>query len=182
MLDLLSSNGLTESDVILVEIPAHQVLDALDSGIIDAGHTWEPTQSKALAKDYRLLATSADAPGIITDVLAIKKSIVEERPDDIKKIIIAMDMALEYRDKELLRSYKIMSDATGSLPSSLKKAVQGNTFLDLEENKEAFTESEKLTSLFYSGKIISDFFLEKGIISSPINLKDLLATEIIMEL
>ena len=179
LFDLLTRNGLTESDVTLVEIPAHQVLDALDSGIIDAGHTWEPTQSEALAKGYRLLATSADTPGIIIDVLAFKKSVVEERPDDMKKIIIAMDRALEYRDKASLSSYKIMSDATGALPSSLKKTVQGNTFPDLEENKEAFTESEKLTSLFYSGKIISDFFVDKGIISAPINLKDLLATEII---
>lgn len=182
LFDLLTRNGLTESDVTLVEIPAHQVLDALDSGIIDAGHTWEPTQSEALAKGYRLLATSADTPGIITDVLAFKKSVVEKRPDDIKKIILAMDRALEYRDTAPLRSYKIMSDATGVLPSSLKKSIQGSSFPDLNENKEAFTELEKSTSLFYSGKIISDFFVDKGIISAPINLKDLLATEIISDL
>ena len=180
--ELLRQNDMQESDVEIVPIPAPMVPDALESGIIDAGQTWEPYQSQAIANGYRLLASSADAPGIITDVLMFHSKFVEERPDDVKKIIIALDRALKYRNIDYIGSYGIMSDATGVSPSDLKRTIGGNTFPDLEENKESFTESEKLTSLYSSGKIISDFFLERGIISAPINLKDLLATEIIMEL
>ena len=182
LVELLRINGLSESDVTVVPLIASEVPEALKDGRIDAGQTWEPYESQAIDDGYRKLASSAEVPGIITDVLMFHSKFVEERPDDVKKIIIALDRALEYRDRDQLRSYKIMSDATGASPSSLKKTVQGNTFPNLEENKEAFTESEKLTSLFYSGKIISDFFIDKGIISAPINLKDLLATEIIMDL
>ena len=182
LVELLRKNGLEESDVEIIPVPGNKILDALESGLIDAGQTWEPFQSDVIASGYTVLASSADAPGIITDVLIFHSKFVEERPDDVKKIIRAMDRALKYRNVDYIGSYSIMSDATGISPSDLKRSIGGNSFPNLEENKESFTESEKSTSLYSSGKIISDFFLEKGIISAPINLKDLLATEIIMEL
>ena len=182
LVELLRINGLEESDVKIVPIIASQVPDALEAGIIDAGQTWEPYQSQVIDNGYRLLATSAETPGIITDVLMFDSKFVEERPDDVKKILRSLDRALKYRNIDYIGSYGIMSDATGVSPSDLKRTIGGNIFPDLEENKESFTESEKSTSLYSSGKIISDFFLDKGVISAPINLKDLLATEIIMEI
>jgi len=182
LVELLRINGLEESDVKIVPIIASKVPNALKSGLIDAGQTWEPYQSQAIDNGYRLLATSADAPGIITDVLMFDSKFVEERPDDVKKILRSLDRALKHRNIDYIGSYGIMSEATGISPSDLKRTIDGNTFPDLEENKESFAESEKLISLYSSGKIISDFFLDKGVISAPINLKDLLATEIIMEI
>jgi len=182
LLYLLKQNDMDESDVVIVSLPGDEVPEALKDGRIDAGQTWEPYESEAVASGYRVLASSADAPGIITDVLMFHSKFIEERPDDVKKIIRALDRALKYRNVDYIGSYGIMSDATGISPSDLKRTIGGNIFPDLEENKESFTESEKTTSLYYSGKIISDFFLERGVISSPINLKDLLATEIIMDI
>ena len=182
LLYLLKQNDLEESDVEIVSLPADEVPDALEEGIIDAGQVWEPYQSQAIDNGYRLLASSVDAPGIITDVLMFHSKFVEERPDDVKKIIRAMDRALKYRNIDYIGSYGIMSEATGISPSDLKSTIGGNIFPDLEENKESFTKSEKSTSLYTSGEFISNFFLEKGVISTPIEMKDLLATEIIMEL
>ena len=76
VLDLLRRNGLTESDVTLIEVPAHDVLTALEANRIDAGHTWEPTKSHAIGEGYKLLATSEETPGIITDVLVIRSELV----------------------------------------------------------------------------------------------------------
>ena len=182
LVELLRINGLSESDVTVVPLIASEVPEALKDGRIDAGQTWEPYESQAIDDGYRKLASSAEVPGIITDVLMFHSKFVEERPDDVKKIIRAMDRALKYRNVDYIGSYGIMTAATGIPPSDLKRSIGGNIFPDLEENKESFTESEKLTSLYSSGRIISDFFLEKGVIEEPINLKDLLATEIIMEL
>ncbi len=67
--ELLSRNGIAEEDVKVVPVIGSEVPAALRKGTIDAGQTWEPYKSKALAAGNRLLATSADAPGIITDVL-----------------------------------------------------------------------------------------------------------------
>jgi len=182
LVQLLRMNGLQESDVKIVPVTGSEVPDKLEAGIIDAGQTWEPFQSEATEKGFRVLATSADEPGLITDVLIFHSKFVEERPDDVKKIIRAMDRALKYRNIDYIGSYGIMSEATGISPSDLKRTITGSIFPDLEENQQSFTKSTKTTSLYTSGKIISDFFLEKEIISTAINLRDILAIEIIMGL
>ena len=64
-----------------------------------------------------------------------------------------------------------MSEATGVPPGALRDTIQaGNIFPDLEENKQAFVRSEQPTSLFKSGKFISDFFLNHKVIDNPIDL------------
>ena len=179
LLDLLRRNGLTESDVTLVEIPAHQVVAALDSGVIDAGHTWEPTQSKAIAKDYRLLATSAETPGIITDVLAIKKSVLEDRSEDIRKVVQSLYQAYRFQNTDENTALSIMSDRLEVDPRELKEGLKGVKQTDLEENKVAFTPSKEFTSLYLSGEFISNIFEENGVITNPIGIEDILAPEIV---
>lgn len=182
LVELLRINGLEESDVKIIPIIASKVPDALKSGLIDAGQTWEPYQSYAIANGYRLLATSADAPGIITDVLMFHSKFIEERPDDVKKVLRGLFRALEFRDTDQNESYYIMSNAFKMSPASLKVTVEGNIFPNLKENNEAFTESEQPTSMYVSGKIISDFFIEKGVFGEPISVDKILAKEIMNEI
>jgi len=182
LLYLLKQNGLDVSDVKLIEIPAHEVLDALESGIIDAGQVWEPYQSQIIASGYRLLASSADAPVAITDVLIFHAKFVEERPEDVKKVVKALFRALEFRDNNEIESYKIMSEALAVSPSSLKVTIEGNVFPNLEENKAAFSRSDQPTSLYNTGEVITNFFIEKGVYDEPINVDKILATEIINEI
>ncbi|MCH8915938.1 MAG: ABC transporter substrate-binding protein [Thaumarchaeota archaeon] len=179
LLDLLKRNGLTESDVTMVEIPAHQVLDALDSGIIDAGHTWEPTQSEALAKGYKLLATSADTPGIITDVLAFKKSVVEERSEDVRKVVASLEKARIFVETDRNAAFAIMSERLEVSPGELKDGLEGVNQLDLEGNKAAFTPSKEIISLYGSGEFISSIFEKNGIITEPVDIEEILAPEIV---
>ena len=182
LVELLRINGLEESDVKIIPIIASKVPDALKSGLIDAGQTWEPYQSYAIANGYRLLATSADAPGIITDVLMFHSKFIEERPDDVKKVLRGLFRALEFRYTDQNESYYIMSNAFKMSPASLKVTVEGNIFPNLKENNEAFTESEQPTSMYVSGKIISDFFIEKGVFGEPISVDKILAKEIMNEI
>ena len=179
LLDLLRRNGLTESDVILVEIPAHQVVAALDSGVIDAGHTWQPTQSKAIAKGYRLLATSTETPGIITDVLAFKKSVVEDRSEDVRKVVKSLDEAYRFQNTDENTALSIMSERLEVYPGELKEVFEGIKQLDLKENKEAFTSSTEFTSLYLSGEFILNIYEENGVITNHIDIEDILAPEIV---
>jgi len=182
LIELLEMNGLVESDVKIIPIIASQVPDALKNGLIDAGQTWEPYQSHAIANGYRLLATSADAPGVITDVLIFHSKFIEERPDDVKKVLRGLFRALEFRDTNQNESYHIMSNAFEMSPASLKVTVDGIIFPNLKENNESFTDSGQPISLYTSEKIISNFFLNRGIINEPINTDKILATEFVSEI
>ena len=174
LVKLLNLNGLSESDVTIVAVSAKDVPEALASERIDAGQTWEPYQSQAIVDGYRLLASTEDAPGIVTDVLMFKSEFVKRRPEDVRKIVKALFRALKFREAEEIHSYSIMSKATGVSPGSLKGTVRGNIFPDLEGNIAAMTESGQPTSLYSSGQIISTFFVEKGLIEHPLRLEEIL--------
>ena len=181
--ELLRLNGLTEEDVNIVPVIASEVPAALREGRIDAGQTWEPYKSKALAAGNRLLATTADAPGIVTDVLMVKREVMEKRGDDVRAVVKALFKALEFRATHETLSYAIMSEATGVPPGALRDTIQaGNIFPDLEENKQAFVRSEQPTSLYKSGKFISDFFFKHEVIDIPIDLGVVNAPEIVNSL
>ncbi len=72
-----------------------------------------------------------------------------------------------------------MSRAYNIPAGSLKRTLHGNIFPDLDANIKAFEKSGEPTSLFRTGKIISDFFLKKGVISEHIDLDEIHAPEIV---
>jgi len=180
--ELLRRNGLQESDVKLLEVSGMDVADALESDKIDAGHTWEPVKTEAIANGNRLLASSEDTPGIITDVLVFRKEFVEKRPEDVKKIVKSLFKALEYMETDENAAFAIMSEGTGTTPGSLKEGLSGIKLVDFEGNKIAFSKSEETTSLYKSGEVISAFFVEKNIIEKPIDLETLIAPGFIEDL
>ena len=179
LVELLRMNGLAETDVTVVPVAASEVPKALDEGRIDAGQTWEPYQSQALAKGYRLLASTRDAPGIVTDVLMFRSEVVEKRPEDVRKIVKGLFRALSFRATNENEAYAIMSRAFNISPGSLKRTIQGNIFPDLDANIGAFAKTEEPTSLLRTGTIISDFFLKKGVIEKSVDLDNLHAPEIV---
>jgi len=182
LVNLLELNGLTEEDVKIIPIPASEVHYELDAGTIDAGQTWNPYYSEAISKGYRLLASTANAPGIVTDVLMIRSNVLEERPEDVRKVIKALFKALKFRETDEIAAYAIMSEAFNVPVGELRETIRGNIFPDLEQNKKSFEDSEELTSLYASGKFISDFYVKKGIIPKKINLDELHAPGIVNEI
>ncbi len=179
LVNLLEKNGLQESDITIVPIPASEVPDALDAGTIDAGQTWNPYFSTAIARGYRELATTKDAYGIVTDVLMVRTDTLNKRPDDVEKVLRALFKALKFRETDELAAYTIMSEAFLMPVGELRETIGGNIFPDLQENKRAFEDTGESTSLFASGRFISDFFLKKGIVHEPVDLELLHAPEII---
>ena len=101
----------------------------------------------------------------------IRTETLEQRQAKIRGLLKALFQALEYRKLNETDAYAIMSAATGVPPGSLKDVIKkGNIFPDLEANQAAFKPSNDPTSLYNSGKFISDFFLAKDLISEPVNL------------
>ena len=182
LVNLLQQSGLTEEDVTIVPIPASEVPDELDAGTIDAGQTWNPYYSDAIARGYRTLATTKDAYGIVADVLMVRTDTLKERPEEVRKVVRAWFKALEFRETHEIAAYTIMSEAYDVPVGELRETIKGNVFPDLKENREAFEEAPHLTSLYVSGKFISDFFIRKGIINQPVDLDKLHAPEIVNEI
>jgi NitT/TauT family transport system substrate-binding protein len=182
VLKSLEKVGLKESEVQFGNIPAMDVLNSLEKGTIDAGHTWEPITSQALQKGFKILAKAGDIPGIITDVLAFNAKVVKERPDDIqeivKSILEARDFIYSNRDEAL----EIMSRAEGMSKEEMGKGIDGVRQLDLKENIKEMQKSEEMISLYGSAKMIVDFYLSRGQLSQIPDLDEIIEPKFVMQL
>ncbi|MFC1624362.1 ABC transporter substrate-binding protein [Candidatus Omnitrophota bacterium] len=165
-LQVLEAEGLKEGDVYFENIPAMEILDALEEGRIEAGHTWVPVLTQAQEKGYKVLAYSSGIlPAVIVDVLAFNSKIIRERPDGIQAIIKSLLEARDFIFSNKNEAIKIMAEANGMTEEEMVSGIDGIHFPDLEENKELLEKSEKDTSLYASGQIIAEFYLERGQLS-----------------
>jgi len=161
----LEKAGLKEHEVKFANVKAQQVLTALDEGRIDAGHTWEPTKSRALGKGYRTLASAGEVPGVITDVLVFNAKIIEERPEQIQAIVKSLLEARDFVNAHRAEALEIMATAEKMTPAEMAYGLAGVHQPDLQDNVQAMQKSEKLTSLHSSGAYLGQFFLNRGQLS-----------------
>lgn len=159
VLSLLEQAGIQEGEFQAVNLFVHNVLDALEAGEIDAGHTWEPTTSQALEKGYKILAKAGDIPGIITDVLAFRADVIKQRPDDIRGVVKALLEAREFLYAQPEEALTIMAQANRMSKAEMELGVKGIHYPDLLENIAAMQPGG---TLFKSGQIASDFYLRSG--------------------
>lgn len=165
----LEESGLKDSDYEIVNVPASDVLDALESGEIDAGHTWEPTRSTALKKGYKQLGKAGDYPGLITDVISFNSKVIEERPSDVQAIVKSLVEARAFVFSNKEEAIKIMAEAEGMSEEDMESGINGVHLLDLRDNKVAFSYAAGFESLHGTAKRINDFMIKQGITDKKLN-------------
>jgi NitT/TauT family transport system substrate-binding protein len=178
---------LKEGDFFIANIDAQDVVDALDKGEIDAGHTYGPGKSKAREKGYVYLAFSGDVEGIITDILAFHKKTIRTRPDDIKAIVKSLFEAKRFQETNREEALGIISKAIKDSPESVGAGIGAVRHLDKEENdyamyEEISEEGEEQYSLIESGNIIADFYLKRGQLSTLPRFDEIIEPRFVKEL
>ncbi|MFH1317025.1 MAG: ArsA-related P-loop ATPase [Candidatus Woesearchaeota archaeon] len=152
-----------------VNVFAGDVLDALESGEIDAGHTWEPTRSAALEKGYKQLGKAGDVPGVIVDVLAFNSDFIKERPEDVQAIVKSMVEAKNFLETNREEAIKIMAEAEGMSEEDMGAGINDLHMLDLRDNKIAFSYAAGFESLHGIAKQINDFMIDQGVTDKEVD-------------
>ena len=167
VLKALEKVGLGEGDVGIANVPAQNVTNELEKGTIVAGHIYQPYTTEALKKGYKILFAAGTIPGVITDVLAFRSDIIQQRPQEIQGIIKSIIEAQTYYENNKEESLKIMSNKSGVGEQEIKNGLESVTLPSLRENAVNImnSKSNEPISLFSSGKYISEFFLNRGQIS-----------------
>jgi len=180
-LKTIESYGMTEGDVFFEIVLAQDVVKRIDDGTIQAGHTWEPTKSEAIEKGYNLLANAGDFPYLVTDVLVFDQNIIEERPDDIQKIVQSMFEAQEFQKTNPDESIRIMADAENVPLESMLSGLEAVFMTDLDENIKVMDPSNDPT-LKNAIDEIAKFYLERGQISYKPTFDELIESKFVNEL
>lgn len=162
----LSTVKLGVQDIDPVAMPPESVTAAMASGGVKVGVTYEPSVSEIVkmegGKKFHVLYSSKDAPGLITDVLTFNADYIAKHPAEVKAVIQGYVDGLAYMKAHPEEAAKMIGKALGIPAEEVAGQLSGVYNPTLEEFGDVFGKSDKTTSLFVSGKVISDILKAKG--------------------
>jgi NitT/TauT family transport system substrate-binding protein len=178
LLKALESAKMTEKDVKLVNITTDKTPEALKSGAADAIAAWQPHSGQALKElpGSTAIFTSADAPGLIFDLLCVNPKSLGERRDDWQKVVQVWFKIADFVNdpKNLDEAAKIMGARVSQSGDEYKKLMKGTFFLGLDGNMKAFKKAETLDSVYGSSKITDEFFTKNKMYKAAVKYEDYL--------
>ena len=175
LINALKENGLTEKDVTLVNVPTHQTAQVLASGDVDAIVAWQPNSGQALKSVHGSTAvyTSANAPGLIYDVLAVSPGSLLEHREEWKKVTAAWYDVVTYMQdpanrKEML---DILSARVALTPQEYEPFLEGTKILSLPESLGVLKPAPGVKNLYGSSEIVNGFFVENKVYDALVDVR-----------
>lgn len=157
----LQGAGMREKEVKLVNAKTNETPQVLASGQVSAIGAWQPISGQAMkgSPGAHPIYTSAQAPGLIYDVLAVSPASLNSRRADWMKLIGVWDKVVHYINDPATQddAVKIMAARVELAPEVFKPLLQGTHLIDVAEGKKVFKKGEGLTSLYGSSKIADEF-------------------------
>ena len=139
---VLKQDGMSESDVEVVNMTATDAGVAFVAGQVDAAVTWEPALSQgANSANGHLLLSSADKPGLITDVVAVTPETATKHAAELKAFARAWYRALDFIKTNPDEANTIMASGVGGWladPAVFKETLAGIEYLDKGANQAFF--------------------------------------------
>lgn len=160
LLSALEKGGLTESDVELVNMSPDDAGAAFIAGNLDAAVTWEPWVSKAASEGGgKVIFSSADAPNLLLDVVAVRAETIEAKPDTIRAFNAAIAQGVDYMLAHPDESYALAGKWLSVSGPEVADMLGGVKLYTAADNVMIF---EKRTPLTEPLKDISTFLQAQG--------------------
>lgn len=152
LLKALKEAGMKQSDVTLVKMSTNDAPQTLASGKVSAVGAWYPVSGQALKQvaGSKALFTSADAKGLIYDVLAVNPVSLGKRKDDWAKVVGVFYKCVDYLKDPATKdeAIKFMAAKVGADVADYTKNVPGTHLLTLAEAKAAYKKGTGLDSVY----------------------------------
>ena len=183
LLQALKVNGLSQSDVTLVGTATDKTPQTLASGQVSAIGAWYPIAGQALKQvpGSKKLFTSADAKGLIFDVIAVNPTSYAAHKDDWAKIAAIFYKCVAYLKDPATAddAVKIMAAKVGADPVEYAKNIPGTHFLTVPEARACLKKSDDLLSIYGSMKVSDDIYLSNGVYKESQKPSDYVVTGIV---
>ena len=166
----LAENGMTDEDVTLIDMSSSDAGSSFIAGSLDAAVTWEPYLSNAANSGVgSMIYSSADAPGLIMDVLCISRSVAESDDNEwVVEFVAALAEAQDYINDPATKddAFKIIGEYLGI--DAAEAELEWSTV-------KSYTPAESAAALSAGGNgydvvdIINDFYTGKGTMDNPVD-------------
>lgn len=171
IVEMLRSAAMGIGDATIVSINPEDALSALNNDQVQAAYTWEPYLSDALSNGYKVIYPQEQLH-LYPDMIVFRKSIVDERPEDVRAFLKAWFEAVDYR---LQNPEGTRAIAAKYLGVNIEEVQPDNNLriLTLDDNKTLFNIQEE-NSIYSISKITSDYLISIGALAQQIDPLELL--------
>jgi NitT/TauT family transport system substrate-binding protein len=171
VLDGLKKQGMTQDDVTLVNSKTNETPQVLASGQVDAIAAWQPNAGLAMKTlpGAHPVYTSAQAPGLIYDVLAVNPASIGAHRADYIKLIAVWDRLVSYINDPKTQgdAVQIMAARVGLTPEKYQLLVAGTHLISIAEAKKVFVKADGLGSIYGSTHNADDFNVRNAVYKQP---------------
>jgi NitT/TauT family transport system substrate-binding protein len=106
---VLEEAGLSLDDIEQQNLSPSDAGAAFAAGKVPVAATWEPWLTKAAQQGGKVLASSKDLPGVITDAVALDPDYVEEQPDAAQALAEGWSRSVEFLRENPEEGRRIMA-------------------------------------------------------------------------
>ncbi len=143
----LASEGLSISDVLVINVTQADGEQALLEGKIDAFVSYPPVSINLLKHDqFHSIFSSADIPYEIIDTISLSVQSIEENPGIVEKIHDAWQLSLDFYRDDPKTAIQIMAEREGVSTSDFEDVLADLIILDKAQQRELFSEPEDILS------------------------------------
>jgi NitT/TauT family transport system substrate-binding protein len=174
LLDGLKKAGLSQNDVTLVNSKTNETPEVLASGQVDAIGAWQPNSGMAMKAlpGARPIYTSAQAPGLIYDVLIVSPSSLAAHRSDYMKLVQVWGRIVQYISDPKTQgdAIEIMAARVGLSGAQYRPLLSGTHLLDIAEAKKVFSKGDGLGSIYGSSRIVDEFNVQNNVYKQSQNI------------
>jgi NitT/TauT family transport system substrate-binding protein len=171
----LSISGLSDSDLTLVNTPTNETPQVLAAGAVDAIAAWQPNSGQALktVQGSKPIFTSAEAPGLIYDLLYVSRESLEKHRADWAKVVAVWYRIVQYMEDpaNLDDALKILAARDNVKPEEYEPFLKGTHILSLKEALQHWKKGDDLSSIFGSTKNVDDFNVKNGVYKQHVEFR-----------
>jgi NitT/TauT family transport system substrate-binding protein len=161
---VLQLGGLGPRDVLAISRLPEEAEKEFRRGTVDGVITYEPGLGRLLRNEgARVLFSSRDIPGEIVDVMAMRRVILDQRADEVRRAVRAWFRAVaamherpEEAATEMARRLRLPVD-------EFLKGLQGARVPDLAENHELLGDGGSAGRLHQTAARLAEFLVRRGL-------------------
>jgi NitT/TauT family transport system substrate-binding protein len=161
------------SDVNVVHLESNEQTSAFEKGQVDGAVTFDPYRAQFLQAGARTLFDSAQIPGEIVDLLAVRASAIDKEPKAIQALLAGWFDAIDYMNrnpKDAARQMGIRQQTTGE---QFLKAQKGLHVPSRDENLRMLGGSPP--QLAVSGRRLMALMVDAKLLRTELDIEGLLA-------
>ena len=175
----LDKNGLHLSDVEILNVEQLAGEQAMLNREIDAFVTYPPFSSAIQQHEqFKEILTSAELPGDIIDSIALRASVLQDKPKWAAKFLKVWDKTLAYANKNKTEAYEIMAAREGISSAEFEDALSGLQLLSAKESQKSLASNNLSRNI---DKVCQTLASANTIEFSCSNINDLLLPYLVKE-